>query len=247
MKRFITLLLILILASSCSLSFAESDARPILFRGIPWGISYHDLRKLTDLTALETYEPVSGHSSTLTVASLIAGAAAIGDAADDKTYNGKYYVDVADYTGDAIRTIGDIAGYQLLDIHLYFARIPDDSGVVTQDEERTALFGAVYSLFGPPIDPDISKTNDEIKEDLTAKLSSLYGEPEVIDGDPTWHGPEGTLSSLRFNLNRDYKYIIYASEAGDEWLKACLDAETAAEEAAQAAKEAEFSSRTNGL
>ena len=235
MKRlFLLLALAFLLIGAATL--ADAYEKPILFRGIPWGTSYAELKGQMPLDDLESGIKQAENDS-LTVERII-------KTASDRTYENKKYSANIEVLKEGIDEIGEVAGYKLLGIRLYFAFVPDQDNSIVRDEEHTALYGAVYYTLGPI---EVYKTQEESVEDVKAKLTSLYGEPEIVNTRPIWHGAEGTLASVNKSASNEGVQIRYATEAGDAMLKACQDAEIAAREAAQAAKEAAFSANTNGL
>ena len=233
-RRFYLLALLLVLASAAAL--ADAYDQPILFRGIPWGASYAELKEPMNLEDLESGINAAARFSYTTDAII--------KTASSKTYENKKYSAVVGVSKDGIDAIGDVAGYELYKIFLYFAFVPDEDGSIVRDEEHTALYGAVYCTLGPI---GVQKTQEQSFEDVKAKLSSLYGEPEMENTRPIWRGADGTMASLNKGARKSGVDIRYATEAGDAMLEACLNAEIAAKEAAKAAKEAEFSAKTNGL
>ena len=228
MKKLAAILLALILTLACTAALAETTDQPILFRGIPWGISYEELSGQVALTGLEE------SFVTLSTKYLI-------ERNDDEDpYSGTYFTVYADYTDEGEDAIGDVAGYELCYARLFFARTLDGDGNVAKDEAHTALYGATYEVYAQPVDPAVEKTPSQALEDLRAKLTSLYGEPEITGKRSVWRGAEGTLLSLFPDGNSsNYIHIYYASETGDVLLDACLAAETAVEDA--------FAANTNGL
>ena len=230
MKK-LALLLALVLALSCAAALAETAEttdQPILFRGIPWGISYEELNGQMTLPEL------AATSATRTIGNLL-------DGVEDEAFAGRIcsmYCQFNDTDGlDAL--FGDVGGYRLKFVTFYFALIPEEDGSIVQDGTHTALYAARYGLTDP-VDPNVQKTVDEGLEDLTAKLSSVYGEPDATGAYPRWRGAEGTMAFLGKSGSTDCKYITYASETGDALLQACLIAETTAAEDA-------FAANINGL
>lgn len=123
-----------------------------------------------------------------------------------------------------------VAGYPVDQMHLYFAYLPGEDGLLLRDDQHTALLYAEYKL--------------EIKDaataydDLIAKLTTLYGEPEstqhdsfvgLIDDQSLWKGTDDTMVSVVRRLDEDdpsYSeiYIKYGFAGADKLIRDALDA-----------------------
>ena len=211
MKKIVTLLIALVVALSCLPALSEAYEKPILFRGLQWGSSYAQVAEETELQELSSTTP-SGTASLLWS----------GESPSYDTGTGSY---AYDKTG----TSPKVAGYQTIYVEFYFASLPDENGYLPVDEEGwiladpecTALYAAVYGMYG--------EDQEEIYEDLVHKLTSLYGEADLSTEEATvWYGAEGTMVSLRkvnYRVRNAVNVsITYACTSGDEWLNAAQDA-----------------------
>ena len=184
MKRIIAFLAALLLAVGCSLSACAQEAKPITFRGVPWGTAHDEaLRQLqTDGVSFDTYA-MSTKMKTI----------------EDIIYDGIgfYNYDVAFYHRIGFQSPKfSVAGYSDADVLVYFVYAPDDSGNFTAEEKDSVFFAAKYEL-------DVNDVA-AVREDLKAKLSSLYGEPcnekekTLIFENTwiTWEDEEGNLVVL---------------------------------------------------
>ena len=234
MKK-VALMIAAVLILCCVPALSEGDGEPILFRGIEWGSSYADISETVELKSLQSN--TSGISPTYIRRRT----------GDDNAYpDGYKFTGFAQYADSEIAAIGEIAGYGLYDICLYFVYIPED-GEFIRDEEHAALYCACYKLHNAPSDPEMRHIDSE--EDLIAKLSALYGdyEKELTGSERcyVWHGAQGTLVSL---LCRPAwaPQITYSYEGGEELLRRAQETQDAIN-AAINAKESEFRQNTNGL
>ena len=227
MKKITAVLLWLAFLLSCCVCTAEAgEAKPILFRGIPWGLSCVEVSE-----QLKLEKDLRIGNDTYTVSYFT-------DGETDKAYKDKEYTLYTYIQKDEKEAIGEIAGYALYMGIIYFSRVLQADGSVGRGAENTVFYAARYEL-GSPVNPDIKKSVDQRREDLTAKLTSLYGEPDAGHANPVWHGAEGTLVALQYVPKNASFYISYVSESGDAMFKLLLDAENAREEA--------FSGNTDGL
>ncbi len=199
-------------------SYASSDQenpkRYISFRDTPWGASYEEavanLPKGIRMTNLDED-----------------WAASVGNAmyeADKNVYRGYVCANTSARSSslDGVK----VAGYDVSNIHLCFAFVPNEKGLLEKDAEHTALYFAYYKL--------APKNVDAAYEDLLAKLSSVYGEVDntnyagytVLSTYNTWFGKDGTLVTLEKKDYGDYAYIYikYAFLGGNDLLQAAYDA-----------------------
>ena len=237
MKRALCLVFTALFVFLCCVSaFAEDDV--ILFRGLNWRASYpHVKQELSDLGLMdfrgETVHPYKVIDIML-------------DQWDGN--NGFDYTDINIFAYATRQT--KVAGYMTSDIKLHFAYIPED-GVPTHDESRAALYGATYEFELEDV--------DAAYEDLTKKLTGLYGSPN--EGYYTkedffgydiefilWTRGESemVLGKKYSKLGKsDMVWISYATDYGNSYLQMASDAEKAAQQAAEA--EAASSPDTSGL
>lgn len=190
-------------------------SNPILFRGIDWGASYSEV--ITQLPAEMKFTNLASDSN-YTVSNSMLG--------ESKDYFDGHVVGYTYARSSSLDGI-NIAGYELAGLRLRFAWVPGDDGLIVEDNDHTALFYAEYEI--APKDFDAAYT------DLTANLTSLYGEPAatktdgfIIDETYTvWYGGNETMLVL---LSKEYSsgskeiLIRYGTTEGDEWLQNAYDA-----------------------
>ena len=219
MKKFAALLTALLLAVSAT-ALADAYDKPILFRGLQWGSSYARIAEEVSLKDLDTE---SGLGSVY----FLEDRDSLNTASGTECY--------ASYRP----SLPKAGGYPPQMITLFFAAVPDEDGYLPKedgsdipaaDPERTKLYAARYYL---DIDDEAAAY-----EDLSKKLSSLYGEPG-LSGETmsVWYGAENTAVSLMKRYSSAGNLCItYVCADGDEWLGT-----------AQAALKKEFSEDTDGL
>ena len=205
-------------------SFAEENKTEILFRNIPWGTNYADIKQ--ELSDFDWYDMSFDMMRTYSVYEVLT--------------DSPYADGVLDFENSGINMIAqpfsnketEVAGYTTTDIQLFFAYTPID-GTLPKDDINTALYGATYS-FSP-------QNLQQMSEDLISKLSYLYGEADQtttdkdIFGNKTsitwWSGDNDTHVVLRTidssedtsDLYDDELFISYACGKGDEFLKEADD------------------------
>ena len=214
MKKFMSILLILLLFAS--FATAETTASPILFRNNEWGSSFATVRN--SFPEEVRFYDLDKDGSYTVEAKLI------------DEWGGYYNGDVCLHTSARPRSIEGIkvAGYELSDISLYFARVPDENGLLVDDDSYTSLYYASYEI--TPKDPEA------VLADLREKLIGLYGEPSAEDESDSyiiarkytrWQGANDTIVLL---VGSDYgsgSYTIeirYATLEGNQMLQTALDA-----------------------
>ena len=119
-----------------------------------------------------------------------------------------------------------VAGYELDGISLNFAHTADAEGRLVYDEEHTAFCYGAYQIRCADCDAAF--------DDLTAKLSSLYGDVGLQIAKPgyisyymnLWYGQEGTMVSvyLAKYVSSSLLYVKYGTKAADEYAQAALAA-----------------------
>lgn len=233
MKRIVSILAALLLACACLTAQAETAAQPVLFRGIPWGISYAELSRQVEMS----YNP--NWYETYTEKYFVEGD-------QDDTYQGTDYTLHAYYTSEAVEAIDSVAGYSVYEISLAFAFLPGGDGFPARDTEHTALYSAEYYMRGPV---GVSLTKDECWDDLNNKLTKLYGEPaSESSARVVWACADGA-HVVHYKVASDLKggCVRYVAPNCDALLQNLRDSETAAREAAENEKKEAFSSETDGL
>lgn len=213
MKKFMSMLLILLLFAS--FATAETTESPILFRNNEWGSSFATVQ--SSFPEEIRFYDLDKDSAYTVEAKLI-------DEWGDY-YNG----DVCLHTSARSSSIEGmkVAGYEISDISLYFARVPDENGLLVDDDSYTSLYYASYEI--TPKDPEAALA------DLREKLIGLYGEPSDEDESDSyiarkytlWRGANDTIVLL---VGSDYgsgSYKIeirYATLEGNQMLQTALDA-----------------------
>lgn len=193
---------------------AEEDA-PILFRDIEWGVSLPEaLEGMPEGVKFFNIEP----GTSLTV---------YGEMFD--TYNFYLDGDIIGYVSAMSSSLEGIkiAGYELSGIIMRFAFVPNEDGLLIQDDQHTKLYFAQYKLC--PKDLDAAYT------DLTEKLSALYGEPDSVTSEnylvdknyTAWEGADNTMLVLYSEVYPSGSKgieIRYGTLDGDEWMQQANDA-----------------------
>lgn len=202
----------------------ERSEKEILFRDIPWGITYAEACDL--MPEFDWYTMYFYMMKTYSVDEIIYG-----------DYEG------IDFENSGINMTAipfynketSVAGYTTSNIDLYFS-FPVINGIMAQDENNSIFYGARYE-FEP-------ENTDDMYDDLKTKLSSLYGNPikeyseaDYLDIETTitvWEGANNTYVSLyaddvfdEVELWPDSLYISYAWGEGDAFLQAASDAVSA--------------------
>ena len=208
MKKIAALLLALLMG--CCAALAEASDKTFQFRDLAWGASYEEINAQVGLDTL--YEEGSPHS----VACALYGGE---DIAMDRGVD--FY---AWYTADAVAGVGKVAGYEVENIRLSFAAVPNAAGEITGEPADTALYLARYDLEAG--DAKAAFTS------LTGKLTRLYGDVDVEIDDganyPTnvWYGAEGTVIALQ-RYSFYVLHLSYASGEGDALRLAAMEANVA--------------------
>lgn len=218
MKRLFVLLLALIMVSISVYAAADDVySTPILFKKIPWGTSYTDaVKQLGNISMRDIRETEYWHTM------------------DDFMYTeggfSDYNAKIGGYAYASSSSLeGEkVAGYDIDDLYMYFVYVPGDDGLLIRDEDHTALIYAYYK-----INP---KDLTAAYEDLTAKLTKLYGDVDgtqsdsflITDNQNLWNGAEGTMVSL---VSRDYEstgtkeiYIKYGFSGAEALMQKAYDA-----------------------
>ena len=191
----------------------DAAEKAILFRGIPWGSSYTEIEKDVKLDHYWTFTLIERVAKAMGFEKLTA---------QDKDL---MPLDVglvaqAEYS----RPLPEVAGYKTEAVILQFVYVPDENGALVEDKEHTALYHAYYTI--EPAD------RAGAYEDLTNKLSSLYGGIDLSSGDfhedencvRVWFGGEGTIVSLEYSISSRRIYIHYGFAGGDDLLENAQEA-----------------------
>ena len=208
MKRLVLPLMLLSLVSMSLTAHAEVEEE-ILFREIPWGTSFTEVKD----NIIPELDWDSMHGDWMRVLTL-------NDIIADKSESMDFKNN--DLCLDAY-TIGeiDVAGYTVSQTSMYYAFVPV-GGSVTHEDSDTALYAAEYDI--EPVDLDLAFA------DLFNKLVSVYGEPdaskqyEIFNEYPNvlyyWYGSNDTMVVLKRSPYKDdnHIHIFYAWENGDKLL-----------------------------
>lgn len=212
---------------------AETD-KEILFRDIPWGTNYLEAQQL--LSDFDWYALSFDYMKHYPVEEILTDDY---DSSLISFKNGGINMTASPFSNKET----DVAGYITSDIELFFTYIPVN-GTLSKEDSDTALYGARYT-FEP-------KALSSMSEDLTDKLSSLYGQPDNTTNSTDmwgnklsftwWYGANDTVIVLRTldssndssGFYDDELWISYAWEKGDELLQNADDAVSASDIASEA-------------
>lgn len=215
------ILLTSLMLSSAFFIQCHAEEKEILFKDIPWGTSYKEAKNI--LSDNDWYVMHHDHMKTYSVDDIL-----LGDYEGIDFDNAGFNMVAYPFSNNEI----DVAGYTTSNLCLYLA-FPVIDGKLIQDEENAMLYGARYE-FEPE---DFEKMYD----DLTSKLSSLYGEPASLEEETdwldiktictVWEGSNGTYVSLvgedvdeEADLWDDSLCISYAWRGGDDLLTTASEA-----------------------
>lgn len=203
MKRLFSILVVFIIVT-CS-ACAENA---VVFRNIPWGTNYTTAKSICSDITWYNYSSESHYADT------VKDIVGIGEDYDAINQNINMYA----YSSSSSKI--SVAGYSVEDVNMYFAFTPNPSGMLTHDDNNTALYMASYTL--EPAD------YEGVFLDLQNKLSSIYGNPidtyseTSIFGDKytyvTYHSGDAkvylklhdqTNSSWKIGNNKIYIYYVW--------------------------------------
>ena len=210
----VTMLLVvcMLVILSCTPALADGKDGQILFREIPWGSTYNEvISRLPN--GIEMKSPV-GVYHWYPLHEVMSFDTGIGKTA---------WTDLGflSQTEENATAGMKVAGYDVSQIHLYFAYLPDASGKLPRDDAHTAFFCGYYTIH--PIDVDV------VYEDLKSKLTSLYGACTEDNSNLCfWYGANDTMLSLarfRSNFGSNTIYIVYGY-AGNDWILDAYEIET---------------------
>lgn len=197
--------------------------KEILFRNLPWGTTLADTPALLGVDLTDPYDWKYWYS--------------VEDQMFNQSGNIRHEGELGVYcsVGYSARKDMKVAGYALDDVDLYYLYIPDADGMLIRDAEHLGLYFASYKL-------DV-KDPKAAYEDLTGKLTGLYGDPAstqhddgygyIVSDQLLWTGANGTLVSL---VMQDYPdnnmtnlYIKYGTLSGNDMLDTAFTAAQAEE------------------
>lgn len=225
MKRIIAFLTALLLAVGCSLSACAQETRPITFRGVPWGTAHDETIKQLQMDGV-SFDTYAMGTKMKTIEDIIY------DGIGFYNYEAAFYHRI-DFQSPKF----NVAGYSDADVLVYFVYAPDDSGNFTAEEKDSVFFAAKYEL-------DVNDVA-AVREDLKAKLSSMYGEPcnekeKTLIFENTWITWEDEEGNLVVLGTREYQettrevYIWYTWGESNRLLQQSNDALYAAASAEEA-------------
>lgn len=169
-----------------------SFSEPILFRGIPWGTSYSEVKSI-----LKEYN-ISGSTGNgmriWTVEDYTEG-----DFAGKHYPSGNLNIRAHSQFGNKV----EVAGYEA-NIYLSFVYLPVD-GVLTHEESDSALFAAQYEI--NPADVSVAE------QDLINKLNSLYGSGSRGKSETDLFG--GKITRTVWNVSGEMKVVLKATSYGE--------------------------------
>ncbi len=189
-----------------SASTAE-EKQELLFRGVPWGINLPSaIEQISDIT----FGKPSGDYAVSTSNRCL-------DKGDSWGFGLGVYV-------ESQKTI-NVAGYSA-SVALGFAYTPNTEGLLPKTEADTALTYATYYIR--------HKDARFAVEDLSEKLTKLYGEPKRIQKDVVieydiyyWEGANNTIISLIgefFDSGTTHVSIVYSFYGADDLYNAAKEA-----------------------
>lgn len=225
MKRITAFLAALLLAVSCAFPACAQETKPITFRGVPWGTAHDEAIKQLQMDGV-SFDTYAMGTKMKTIEDIIY------DGIGFYNYEAAFYHRI-DFQSPKF----NVAGYSDADVLVYFVYAPDDSGNFTAEEKDSVFFAAKYEL-------DVNDV-EAVREDLKAKLSSLYGEPcnekeKTLIFENTWITWEDEEGNLVVLGTREYQettrevYIWYAWGESNRLLQQSNDALYAAASAEEA-------------
>lgn len=198
---------------------ADSNTKPILFRGLPWGATYAEvLEAMPDGLKFETSYLGNEKVFPKSFETIITGEGM------DECFTGPIAMAAVgtpeNYDGVKV------AGYGLSSLTLIFAHTAGEDGMLVMDEEHTAFVIGLYEI--TPSNPN------ECFEDLTSKLTMLYGEPETtVQLDPespsammkytAWHGADESNLYLASD-EKQFVCLQYWAAEGEKIMQEAYDA-----------------------
>lgn len=232
MKRITAAVLFLVLLLPFFAFTETTNEKPIRFRGLEWYITKREaeatlIAEGADKALLSSSEGDIYRLSAIDYLRTTMGSDRVDDGGFKELYRGL-----------------NVAGYKPDVYACYYYHIED--GIIDRNEDKAVFYFGWYEF-------DYGEFSDYIAvfDDLKAKLSSLYGEPETKEDKyhiiATWVDKDGNTLQLLTNDKYEYISLGYIASGSDERLDAvqvALDAEKAAIEAAEREKN---KNNTDGL
>lgn len=210
----------LLMAIACT-AVADSGAKPILFRDLPWGATYAEvIEAMPDGLKFEVDYLGNEETFPKSFEALVTGEGM------DEGFTGPIAMGAIG-TPEVAGSV-KVAGYGLNSIVLLFAYTAGDDGMLERDEEHTAFALGQYTIH--PL-----KLN-ECFDDLIAKLTMLYGEPEAtvqLDAEAqtgitkytAWRGAEESNLYLCTD-GKNSVQLLYWSAEGEKLMQEAYNALT---------------------
>ena len=221
------------LTESASVEAAAEEKGEIRFNDLEWGCSPREAEESGSLDQLQIFwDEMFDSSAPNSVGDIVfpdTSVETLEFADDSKIMYQTGYLRMLNKTGKEVQ----VAGYDIYEINLYFAKNVIN-GVVSESKEEAMFYGAKYSF-----DDDFT---DEMAEDLRQKLTGIYGTASAQKTDrkgrwyDSWYGANDTMVVLYYNPEFQSASIRYAWKKGDEFLLK-----------AQQAREAELAGDVSGL
>lgn len=216
MRRLVSLILAILLMINSGLVLAEETKEaPILFRDNKWGDSLPSVLK--SFPSDVSFYGISADSA-YQVENTIYDAAG--------SYFDGHVCGYINARSSSLKGM-KVAGYEVTGITMRFAWVPNENGLIIEDDSHTALYYAEYEI--SPKDPDAVYT------DLVAKLSTLYGDIDYTQEDgfiikekySVWFGGDGTIVALvseEYSSGNSDIEIRYGTTAGNDLLQTAYNA-----------------------
>lgn len=224
-KRTLHLLLTTcaIVAQCTIFAHAETNAKPITFRDIPWYSTKAETEAVLFSNGAKKGGWMSSPNNIYRMGAInFRNSTSGSDRVDGGGYMG-WYSNVS------------VAGYNVADTYACYIYPFDENGKIIRSDDDAQLYFGWYS-FGPNDYSD----HRAIYDDLNEKLASLYGEgtPETDDyrSSITWYDDSNNQIHILINSDEDYVALGYMATDADarlDEMQSALDAEAVSAEAAE--------------
>ena len=202
MKKLLSILLILSVLITYTIVYAEDNE--ISFRGIEWYSSKKDVEEILlsdenirsrNSSAHDIYRMSGTYYPNVTMGS---------DRVDDGGIVGRY---------DGIK----IAGYEIPTTYIYYVYPIENKKIIHEDDQ------ALMYLIWYPFTNSAFADQIGIHDDLSAKLTSLYGKGKVDKSSKyytitTWKDKKGNTILLLINDDKDYTSLAYMASDAEKML-----------------------------
>lgn len=223
-KTLCWLLTICTIVTQCTIFVhAETDTKSITFRDIPWYSTKTETESILFADGAKESGWMSSPNNIYRMSGINFRSSTSGS---DRVDGGGY---MGWYSGVSV------AGYDVADTYVCYIYPFDENGNIIRSDDDAQLYFGWYS-FGPNDCSD----HRAIYDDLVTKLTSLYsnGTSETDDyrSSVTWYDNQNNQIHILINSDEDYValgYITADADARLDEMQAALDAEAAANEAAE--------------